>query len=143
MSKDYPWGKGTPKWTLDATANDSDKTVYTVPAGKVAYLNSCWVLFVTSATVGNRKLYFEISDGASVVFVATHYISLTAGLTTRHVFTPYAVNSTSVGANATAYCGTGELILPAGYTVRLYDAAAVDAAADDMTVALHYMEYDA
>jgi len=35
------------------------------------------------------------------------------------------------------------LLLPEGYTIRLYDRSAIDAAADDMIIVLHYVEYDA
>jgi len=37
----------------------------------------------------------------------------------------------------------GDIILTAGMYIRVWDSAAIDAAADDLTVVLHYVEYDA
>jgi len=35
-----------------------------------------------------------------------------------------------------------DVILTAGMAIRVWDLTAVDAAADDMVVVLHYIEYD-
>ena len=144
--KDYPWGKGTPTWTRDATANDSDKS-FTVPAGKLWEMRGIHVLISNSATVGNRALQVRVApDGVN-------YITLGNGGN---------VAASATGALIGSFAGCGDdstilingvsnaqvlpmmpMILPAGAIIRVLDATAVDAAADDMTVVLHYVEYDA
>ena len=145
----YPWGKGTPKWTLDATANDSDKS-FTVPAGKVWDLRSVEVDFLATATVGNRSVRMAISNGAA--FVHQSIAVVAAASASAVLFIGVGVNGSSTGrprvvgggsATATVNDSLQPMLLPAGYIVRVYDVSAVDVAADDMTVVLHYVEYDA
>jgi len=152
MSKDRPWGKGTPTWTRDATANDSDKT-FTVPAGKLRMLLSVHAELTATATVGNRALVVLITDGTDTVFASPKTASITATNTgvlnlyaDSGLFTTTAGYVPKLNGDAPAVgtgAGVNALLLPAGYVIRIYDAAAVDAAADDLTVVLHYVEYDA
>ena len=151
--KDYPWGKGTVNWLRDATANDSDKS-FTVPAGKIWDVMSIAATLATTATVGNRILHVYITDGTNTVYsspssgnvAASGYggIRIVPGsnYTTSALFgrldTPTGMTSVSVTDSPSS-----KLYLPAGYVIRVWDRAAIDAAADDMTVVLHYMEYDA
>lgn len=135
-----PWGDGTPKWARDATLNDSDK-LFTVPPGKCWVVTSVRMHILTSATVGNR-----------VVNIIYNYDSTNVGW---QVYFPNIPASTNVhyagvagigGMTATFNLGLLALpwvVLPAGATVRVYDSAVIDAAADDLTVVLHYVEYDA
>jgi len=151
MTKDFIWGKGTPKWTRDAATNDSDKS-FTVPAGKIWDLLSVQATMVNTATVGNRKLTMTITDGTDVVLVAPAGSVPASGApmfqATGGNYSLLQLQRFDSLANAT----TGGItiaglpipcLLPAGYVVRVYDAAAIDAAADDMIVVLHYVEYDA
>lgn len=138
--KDYPWGKGTPTWTRDAAANDSDKTILTVPAGKIAEIRSLSVALTSTATVGNRNILIEIGDGTNVVGRYTVNVNQAASLTYYYDFTP---GMTRFATAPYLQNNIPASILLAGYTVRVYDSAAVDAAADDMTVVLHYVVYDA
>jgi len=148
-----PWDPGTPKWVIDATANDSDKT-FTVPAEKVWEMESVEAGIVATATVGNRYLLIQIYNAAGVcvspgkVTVAIpasnrggNYMSIgaTEGTAVRcSLITPASAN------NAQAVCNLPDrMVLSAGMYIRAWDIAAVDAAADDMTVVLHYIEYDA
>lgn len=140
MTKDYPWGKGTPKWTRDATANDSDKTILTVPTGKYVVLNHLYATLATTATVGNRLVKLVVTDGTNDVCVVTAANVQAASLTWAYNWLKGGVGEAS---SLTELQCLPELILLAGYTVRVYDSAAIDAAADDLTVVLHYVEYDA
>jgi len=150
MSKEYPWGKGTPTWVRDATANDSDKS-FTVPAGKVWVIKSVYHEELCTATVGTRLFWALITNGADVVYRSPG-VSLTASqqgagqyacgfssyLTTIPTRT---LSGATNNAQNTAFMP--DFVMPAGYVVRVYDSATIDAAADDLTVVLHYVEYDA
>ena len=50
---------------------------------------------------------------------------------------------TTANANIANYGPLPDFILPAGYVIRIYDVAAIQPAADDLVVVLHYIEYDA
>ena len=141
MSKDYPWGKGTPKWTRDANANDSDKS-FTVPTGKVWDMKLIRMRLQTTATVGNRLLLISIAaDGTnyntffnSGIVAASQDNNYLAGF--NNITDDLAVQIFNISQ------GFPQMILPAGAIIRIYDSAAIDAAADDLTVVLHYVEYD-
>lgn len=156
--KEYPWGKGTPKWVRDATADDSDKS-FTVPAGKIWNVLDIQAQLTTTATVGNRLLTCVVTDGTNIVHPFERTAALAAsktgglniysgnGLNTAAADTTYRRVKLSGG---TALCDQSvsesipcPFVLLAGYVVRIWDAAAIDAAADDLTVILHYVEYDA
>ena len=139
MSKDYPWGKGTPAWVVDATLNDSDKS-WTVPAGKVRVYNYIFAYLQTTATVGNRVMRVSITDGTTEIFRFSAD-NLAASLTGRFCWFVGGIDDPA--ASVDSHCAFPELCLLPGYVIRVYDSAAIDAAADDLTVALHYVEYDA
>jgi hypothetical protein len=152
-SSRFPWGKGTPRWVRDATLNDSDKP-FTVPAGKIWKLIGIWIDFTASGVAGNRILQVNITNGTDNIFIGPKSAAIATGVVAEYVlFKDYNVfNTLATNAPWLANGGTAniasiapmpELYLPAGYVVRAYDYAAVDAAADDMTVVLHYIEYDA
>ncbi len=141
----YPWGKGRIVWTRDATTNDSDKS-FTVPAGNVWDLRGIYIDITSTATVGNRRPVVDITDGTNVLF--TPYSTTNETATQRGVIVfgfdsvtdDYAVSGPG---NVNTNIGYPPCLLPAGYVVRVYDVNAIDAAADDLTVVLHYIEYDA
>jgi len=150
--KDYPWGTGTPKIYRDGTLNDSDKS-FTVPAGKLWKINAIYAQLNCTATVGNRELVAYVSDGANVILGFGTNVSVTASqvsvmrlrtgqgayATTATVYLTAPQNLAEAGVNDGL---PTDFYLPAGYIIRVYDVAAVDAAADDLVVVLHYVEYD-
>lgn len=151
MSKEYPWGKGTPKWVRDATLNDSDKS-FTVPAGKAWDVKLIEASLTATATVGNRQLIALITNGTNVVWASTWAGNITASqvgmLSLHNAQTTGTVATTVALDGATAPTAARQdsippMILPAGYVVRVFDRGVIDAAADDLIVVLHYVEYDA
>ena len=153
--KEYPWGKGTPKWTRDATLNDSDKS-FTVPTGKVWLVRSVTATIVCTATVGNRILEARITDGADIVAIGPRSGAIAASQKGTYQWMEGGLSTSTSGDLASLVDGTtvnvvravatipsGGYIIPAGYVVQVSDVAAVDAAADDLIVVLHYVEYDA
>ena len=118
----------------DATANDSDKT-FTVPASTIWEPLFVAVTFVTTATVGNRKMRMEIGDGAALWWYK-EWAPLQVASQTRVYFAALGLPDDA----AFDAVGRARILLeprfplPAGWTVRLYDVNAIDATADDMTV---------
>lgn len=141
MPKEYPWGKGTPVWVRDATANDSDKS-FTVPAGKVWDLKSVNMKLVTTATVGNRVMRVRVKpDGTNHDMLESVGSNAAASSTT--LFWDSFGGQVSSLQTAAVFHTWPVMLLPAGAVVQCVDTAAIDAAADDLTVVLHYVEYDA
>lgn len=148
--KEYPWGKGTPRWVRDAAANDSDKS-FTVPDGKIWRVLTVRATFTATATVGNRILTAGITDGTNVLWTGPRTGNIAATNTAVLLFSENYDYSTTAGiANLDDYTPpsisvVGPLpfiyLLP-GYVLRVWDKSAIDAAADDLTVVLHYVEYD-
>ena len=148
--KDYPWGKGTPKWVRDATLNDSDKS-FTVPDGKIWDVQYVRARLVCTATVGTRLMNVRIKpDGSTVQFI-TPNVSATAsqssvlmlgvGVTST---TNLLTNDVGDGVNASLIWSMPRMpLIKAGGVIQVIEYAAIDAAADDMIVDLYYVEYDA
>ena len=119
---------------VDAAANDSDKTL-TVPAGKAWRVSAIHVTLVTTATVGNRQVDILITDGSDNLLMKYQAGAVQAASLTRvYCFAPLHPQETGFTATIMLRALASELILPAGYKIRIYDSAAIDAAADDMTV---------
>lgn len=149
-----PWGKGVVTWVRDAAANDSNKS-FTVPAGKVWLLKMVYAVLVNTATVGNRVLVVDIYNSTPTWVFGTPRATSTAGqyctllcgdavgeVSTTATYVPWAEGGS--GANvSTLYSFPTTFILTAGMIIKVWDGAAVDAAADDLTVNLFYIEYDA
>jgi len=134
---------GTPKWVRDATANDSDKS-WTVPAGKVWNLKYVWGNLVTTATVGSRIFGIRIYQSGTDQLWRSNDATIAASQS-GHAILADGVFSTSytLGNNGGVINPLPDMMLTEGMIIRVLDSAAIDAAADDLTVVLHYIEYDA
>lgn len=127
--------------TADATADDSDKT-FTAPASRQWRVRSIGVRLVTTATVGNRQLDILITDGSDNLLIKLAAGAVQAASLTRdYTFAPALPNDTAFANGAMARALPEGLVLPAGYKVRVYDSAAIDAAADDLTVRILLEEW--
>ena len=131
-------------WTIattsDTDANDSDKS-FTVPASVIWHVLSIWVELTTTATVGDRQVAVEIQvsgpdvtaewarAGTTQAASLTRYYEFAPGLADLEDFRDTDYLSTPIPV-------TG--LLKAGDVIRVYDNAAVDAAADDMIVHIQY-----
>ncbi len=126
----------------DVTLNDSDKS-FTVTTSKQWLLKSVYVKLVTTATVGNRQLDVLLTDASDVViakFVAGAVQA--ASLTREYVFAPHHPQETGFTTGVMLRALADDFVLPAGYKIRVYDSAAIDAAADDMDVHIHIEELE-
>lgn len=127
--------------SIDKTANDSDKT-FTVPDGEMWRLNSVFVKLVTTATVGNRQIVIEAQNPDGDVIGRISAGAVQAASTTRYYLCMQGT------FRETAFINTDiqipipqDSFFPAGYKLRVYDSAAVDAAADDMDVSINVKKY--
>jgi hypothetical protein len=122
------------KNVFDDTANDSDKS-WVVPSKRTWKINWLHVILVTTATAGNRQVTVEIQDADSNVLM--HLVAGTvqaASLTRHYGYLQGIYRETSFVGDELQVPIPQDLYLAPGYTLRVYDSAAVDAAADDMTV---------
>lgn len=130
--------------TSDTGTNDSDKTI-TVPALKEWHVQSILVELTTSSTAGSRHIVIEILNGSSDIM---QYILQNEGdqaEDTEYHYSYSRVTSTgsdTVGSIFVIMTSIGDLILPAGYSIRVYDSAAIAAAADDMIVHVRVLQRD-
>jgi hypothetical protein len=119
----------------DLDDNDSDKS-FTVPAGKAYELLYGSVELISTATVGNRQLVIEITDGTEIIYRIHAGTTQAASLTRHYLFGQGNVRETSfVDGTLMTPLPTGLLLKPS-YVIRVYDSGAVDAAADDMDVSI-------
>jgi len=137
-------------WVYDATLDDSDKT-FTVPVGKMWLLKEAYHEGLASAVVGVRNYAIVVSNGVNNIF-RTPTLQYSANQTgaqlasttfDNHSAAIPTVNLAGVAIITGQTTFLPEMLLPAGYTVRMYDFTAIDAAGDHMFCVLHYIEYDA
>jgi len=117
---------------VDSAANDSDKTL-TVPAGQVWDIDVLNITLATSADVGNRQITVVVSDGTNTLATLNAEANQAASLTEYYCYSP-KYGTASEAPTGWHYIPLPPHILPAAATIRVYDSAAVAAAADDLTV---------
>lgn len=120
--------------------DSNNKTILTVPAGKLVEILYMVVAYTSTATVGNRRMLVQINAPAAAV-VFQNYSSSTqaATLTYRYLLTPGVINTAVIVDQVTMNLPT--MYLPEGYVVYVLDSATVDAF-DDMLIYMEYIQYD-
>lgn len=125
----------------DADTDDSDK-IFTVPSNHIWELLYIWCELVTTGTAGNRTMLLDVQDdNDSIMARFTIGVVIGANLTRDWTWISGGYEEQSVIENTIMIPIGGPLILPEGWDVRIYDANAVDANADDLTIALTYLEH--
>jgi hypothetical protein len=128
------WGRdkrGVLTLVADTAANDSDKTL-TVPTGCMWEVLWISASLATTATVGNRNMRLLVGDGTSTI--ATIDPDSTQAASATEYFLWAGVGAAVETPAGFHYIPLPTSVLPAGYTLRIYDSAAVDAAADDLSI---------
>ena len=126
--------------TFDNTADDSDKS-FVVPDGRQWRIHWLHTRLITTATVGNRQFGISILDDSSNVVLDLHSAAVQIASLTRHYECMQGVfREGSFSADAIHVPLPIDLILLPGWTLRVFDENAIDAAADDMTVSFQYEE---
>ncbi len=124
----------TPALQSDVTANDSDKT-FTIPVSTQWQPMAILVDLVTTATVGNRQVTVLITNAADLAIASIKAgVVQAASLTRRYTFGLGLADQVAFVDTSCLTTPLPVLVLPAGYKLRVYDSAAVAAAADDMEV---------
>lgn len=126
---------------FDSTTNDSDKS-WTVPNNEIWKINWAHIIFTSTATVGDRSVEIEITDADSNDVLDVHPGSVQAASNTYHyVYLQGIYRETSFTLNVMQVPIPKDFYLQPGWTIRFYDSAAIDAAADDMTVSFQFKKY--
>jgi len=109
-------------------------------------LKGIFASLVATATVGNRTLRYYISTaGGDLLWRCPNTGNIAAsqsGYLRCSVADSY-LTTPALGGTVNETDALPELLLTEGQVIRIWDGAAVDAAADDLTVILHYIEFDA
>lgn len=126
---------------FDSVANDSDKS-WVVPDNELWLLNWAHAILISTATVGNRELCINVLDelGNLLIDIPSSAVQA-ASLTNHYAFYQGIFRETAFAANAIQVPIPKDLYLRAGYTLRVYDRAAIAPAADDMTVSFQIQKY--
>ena len=115
----------------DTALNDSDKT-FTVPAGNLWRLQILQAKLTTTATVGNRQLRLRIGDGSNILWTRNFGATQAASLQRGYYAAWDLPDDVAFDGDGNIRLQMAQWILPTGFTVQLYDSAAIDAAADDL-----------
>lgn len=116
------------------TADDSDNT-FTVPASTEYQVLSVYVSLTTTSTAGNRQMVVQALDSSDNILIgARARVTQAASLSRVYNFAPGLPNDG--GFYDTDYLAVSlpPIFLTAGQKLRVWDKAAIAAAADDMVV---------
>lgn len=116
--------------------NDSDKSlVYTTDVGRGSKMlvASIRIEFAASATVGSRALAIQVLDSGSDVIRALELVTTVAASETKNF--EMAPGLDQVAGSIVNYEQLpSDFYLMHGQSMRIYDSASIDGAADDMTL---------
>lgn len=123
--------------TSDETANDSDKTL-TPATDRFWKIKGIYIEYTATGTGGNRQINVAFRDETDDIFAAVVAPAYITANQTRSIMVMLGIPDSGgfVGAASDiAYIPLPvDGLLPTTYDVRVWDAAAIDAAADDMQV---------
>lgn len=119
---------------VEEALNDSDKT-FTVDTGKIWHILQILVDYTSTAVAGNRQLTVDLSDATADLLARLKIgVVQAASLNRIHNIAPGLADQTGVVDFTLNTPIPPTWVLPGGFTIRIYDSAAIDAAADDMLV---------
>ncbi len=125
----------------DATADQSSKT-FTVPDDEQWRLNWAHVVFVSNATVGNRRIVMDVLNASDAVLIDMGASAVQAASVTRHYqFLQGIYRETDFIQGELEVPMPQDLWLTAGMKLRFRDEAEIAPAGDDMTVTFQYERY--
>lgn len=139
-TKAFTWPEGTDKSEHQAPAASS--YTWTVPTGKVWRLLAAFCIFTSSAVAGNRFLVLDHMRGGQVLTRCMPANVQAASLSYAYSFNGGMASGGPYGTNQMIVGLPSEMVLKAGDTLKLWDAATVDAG-DRPIADIHYLEEDA
>lgn len=133
----YTFAHRTLTTQTDATLNDSDKT-FNVPIDHLWWIHSIFVLLITSATAGNRRILLTVrADSIDDSYHLSASTTQPSNQSRRYNMMP-GVERGSFVDDQLVMPIPPRLLIPNSAAVRVRDVNAVDPTADDMTVSLVY-----
>jgi len=126
---------GAPSLLVDEALNDSDKT-FVVPAGSMYDIAWVYVELTTTADVGNRLVMVEIQDSKGDVVAQVSAAAVQAASLSHEYTFGQGLTQYDSGDATKHHLPLPRLVLPQFFKLRVYDATAVAATADDMNVQL-------
>jgi len=131
-----------PVLQVEESENDSDKII-TVPADKIWEILWIHVEYISTATVGDR--IFEVlflDDSDDVIFRIRTSSHQAASLSRIYEVSQNGQEPAFTDTNRQMIPIPTKSLLPAGYKLRIWDSAAIDAAADDMIIKMMVNQWD-
>lgn len=124
-----------PDYLDDAGPNDSDKT-FTIVAAEEWMILAVQVTLITTANAGNRQMAVDFFSPTGVMVPVMPGVVQAESLTRYYTFGVGLPNDAVFRGPASDRLATGipPLTLGAGWGIRVYDLAAIQPAADDMSV---------
>lgn len=122
-------------YLTDTVANDSNKA-FTVPSGVNYQLLGGLAALTTTATVGNRQVDLRITDGTNTIITIAAGGTQAASLTRQYQYVIGEAAPAAVAGTLFVCPIPADLILLPAWTIQILDSAAIDAAADDLTLRL-------
>lgn len=128
---------GVPKIITDATPDNTNKT-FTVPVGKIWDVKTICITLAATETVGNRSIFVHYKTSGGIEFFRNYSDTIAASQTRVKSF-----SSGGNGSNLPLANNIPSGLLPAGTKINIWDANAIAPTADDMTIGMLVIEYDA
>ncbi len=120
----------------DVATNDSDKTITAAQSEGFRILSGN-VNLITTATAGARQMEVHVRDAAGViVYKVSAGTTQIASLTHDYTLLPGGVRNTTLVNSELIIPLPIDLVMLPGWDIRVFDSAAIDAAADDMLIQL-------
>ena len=120
--------------TEDVTLNDSDKS-FVVPAEQMWEVLSVRALLATTVVAGARQMAVEVQGtGGEILGQYVAGATQIENLTNRYTFAPGLTDQNTRRSSELTTPLPSRLILGPAMILRVYDIAAIDAAADDLEV---------
>ena len=131
-----------PELQVEETLNDSDKT-FTIPSTEIWQILYIRCELDTSATGGDRKLVIHVrDDDDDILYSIRPHVSQANVGGRNYNFAPGNPLETDFYLNEILTPIPNLLFLLPSYSLRIYDSAAIDPTADDLTIQMMVNRYD-
>ena len=131
---------GALKLVTDEALNDSDKTII-VPAGEIWQLLSVYAELIATGDAGNRQVELHVRDDSQDVIGIFPAAAVQIASATEYY--NWGVAGDLLETVATYhYLPLAPTVLPPSYEMRIFDSAAIQAAADDLTIQILVLAYE-
>jgi len=132
--------KEAPFLNEDTTTNDSDKTV-TIPSDEEWDIWSIQIDYTSTATAGNRQLVVLFTNDADAIIHEVRVgVTQAASLNYFYNIAPGVADLTTIRDTLFLTTPMPLMKMAGGWKIRVYDNAAIAAAADDMEVRILYVK---